>query len=91
MLQGLPGFSCLSVGVRGGLSENIPDSGYKYLDEEKVREMCARERRGSMLKNTKHKKFKNNSEVLFFSHLDVTSDLKSETELMPSLGNLPKN
>jgi hypothetical protein len=50
-----------------------------------------RERRGSMLKNTKHKKFKNNSEVLFFSHLDVTSDLKSETELMPSLGNLPKN
>ena len=44
MLQGLPGFSCSCVGVRGGLSENIPDSGYKYLDEEKVRVMCERER-----------------------------------------------
>jgi hypothetical protein len=41
MLQGLPGFC---VGVRGGLKENIPDSGYKYLDEKKVRVMCERER-----------------------------------------------
>jgi hypothetical protein len=53
MLQGLPGFSCLSVGVRGGLSENIPDSGYKYLDEEKVREMCARERKREKGKHVK--------------------------------------